>query len=396
MRLSLDEAMYEDRLRLGLSARWFAKWGTDGTATWLAAAAKTPPVKTLKAMGVEQRHVQSVTREARTFVRDVRRLRRSRDRLRLLEARAAQTLRRFRAVAFGAEDPHLLMWVNSILEWHAQVRWSSLLPGDHVEELTVVNATLELYARPGILVSVEPGDPILAVTVEWDNGSKETLVASSGRLLLRRFEEIDDLPVVQTGRAARRRRRELLRLREDLVKGSLHPGEKILAHTAAGTTVHSLLDRTVERAKPVVLYATTERVLWAGVDGSELYRPVSLGDDGHVRWINYGAFLDFVAASAEEGPRGPIPSSGFGFIALSADQAAELPTGVAEGLASAGELRIWAMEVTGSDQETARLVELTRIVSGAEFFQFFSFPVWGPPAEDLVKEVCRQNAAAIF
>lgn len=394
MKPSLEDAMYTDRLRLDLSVRWFARWATDETAALLAAAAKTPPVKTLEVLGAGRSYVQTLQREARRFAKGVRRIRKSPDRLRLLEARAAETLMRFRAAAFGAEDPHLLTWVSGIVEAHVQARWSSLLPGDHVEEISVDSGTGSLRVRSGILSSRKAGDPAPAVTVDWVDGSKETLVATSGRVLLRRFEDHDEVLPVQAGRAAGRRGKAVRRLRGALVADVLGRNERILAHAAAGTTVRSLLDPTVERAQPVVLYATTERVMWVGIDGSEHYRPVPLGDDGHVRWIDYGGFLDFVGGSSEEGPRGPLPSSGFGFLALSADQAAALRPGVAEGLASAAELRIWAMQVTGSEFESAWAADLARVIPGAEFFQLFHFLVWGPSAEQLIREASRRTGAA--
>jgi len=382
------------RTRFRTTVQSFLACGCDDAAARLVASAQHPPIAAAVMDGRGGQHRRRVDGIAGRFKKMARSLRSNPDRLRLLEAAASDALRQYRSTAMDTHDPELLSWSTFALEQHAEFRWSQLLLGDRIEELSLHDGDLPPVSRTGIVHAVRQEGRVLALTVAWDDGPTETLLSTSGRSIFHAVGETGVLSTRMTPREGRRRRRTVRRLRIALVSDKLRPREKLIEHVAAETPVHSLLDRSIERAMPVILYATTERVLWAGYDGSYDYEARRLGHDGHMRGVDLGCFLDMVAAPVGEGPRGSLPGPGFGFIAFTAKQADALSPGVVEGLTSVRELEIWAMEVAGTDDAGHLTAGLAGMADGEEFFQLFHFPAWVPAAVRVVATASERNAAS--
>ncbi len=195
--------MSEHRAPLPSTVRSFRQWGCDDAAVSLAASAQHPPIGAPSMDDRGTLYLQKVEGVADRFKKRARTIRRNPDRLRLLEVVAADTLRQFRSLALEAQDPGLLKWSTLVLDGHARARWSLLRPGDHIEELRFDDGISMPVSRSGIVFSVNAEDSVLALIVQWDDGSKETVMPTSGRSLLLAANDANEMSQRMSGRGAR-------------------------------------------------------------------------------------------------------------------------------------------------------------------------------------------------
>jgi hypothetical protein len=135
---------------------------------------------------------------------------------------------------------------------------------------------------------------------------------------------------------------------------------------------------------PVILFATDQRMLWAGYSGRSDYRPAPLGEDGAVRSVDYDGFRTFYAFRAVGGE--------FGFLMFSEDDAMRASKGVRQSLAALVDFIGWADVVMGPGA-SAILSPVLFEHPEVRHLQMFLFPsrIWTPLVESFVELVCSRT-----
>lgn len=175
------------------------------------------------------------------------------------------------------------------------------------------------------------------------------------------------------------------RRRLSLLEGSLRESELIFMNVPAEMPPWPVPTQPTPGI-PVILFATDQRMLWAGYSGRSDYRPAPLGDDGAVRSVDYDGFRTFYAFPAGDS-RG-----GFGFLMFSEDDAMRAARGVRQSLASLVDFKGWA-DVAMGPGASAVLSPVLLEHPQVRHLQMFLFPsrTWTPLVQSFVELVCSRT-----
>ncbi|MGH8935184.1 MAG: hypothetical protein ACRDXD_02770 [Acidimicrobiia bacterium] len=168
-----------------------------------------------------------------------------------------------------------------------------------------------------------------------------------------------------------------------LVETALQASERVLINVPAEIPRGHLERPGVQDTVAVIMFATNERLLWAGYDGQSTYRPMPLGPDGRVRGVRYGRFRTFYGFPAQG--RG-----GFGFLLLSSQDASSLEKGTQGALTSIDRFLSWAERTLGPGAGLALQPTISDHPT-ARYIQMFGFPMWTPFTDSLISLVNERN-----
>jgi hypothetical protein len=188
-------------------------------------------------------------------------------------------------------------------------------------------------------------------------------------------------PVGFVSKLIHRRVERVRRLRAALVAEALRPEEEVLCETLAETLASSAPKASgfPMQGQPVILYATTNRVIWAGTKGRR-YQPHPFPQGDHYRSLLYEEIKGC-------GAIGDIGGPGFTVIVLGPEVAAGLPETGRAGLLTVPELDRWSIRAGMQPGTMAIMLRMGASFDDSDYLQLFRLPVWGPQADELTRAI---------
>ena len=147
-------------------------------------------------------------------------------------------------------------------------------------------------------------------------------------------------------------------------------------------------------SEPVILFATDQRFLWIGYDGTGGYGAPTVVHDGSVGAVQYGRYQLFAAVRNRVGE----PFGGFGFLGLSTSNYEKLPPSVqpaAWSMADSPGARA-AMEAAFGEMASRMLDHYfvrSEVAETWPWVVIYGFPMWTPLLEQMADFVGQRAAA---